>query len=460
MLKCISSVTLVIVLLSRVHAQQTFVKIPIGDIATGFDALKIQALNIDDSVLIASTDTKRKDSPKAYWILPDGNSMKITNSEINGKIFVCLDRIGDSTYFYYLEEQRNYIVLRALVQSNQTGVLINSPKKIVFIGTFLNLFRADDQHLYLVSVVKDKNEIHVVEVSDLVRVSEKIVVPRVDLKTNESPFVFVKEGETPSPVKSASLNKIFQRGHFLYLDIDRIHKLFDIPRKSSFTRIDLQAGTLMEREIIDAERMDFRTYIEDAYIFKISKSRSDGCIVNIYDLESLRVVKTFAIDKSASFAKERAIKRGPLVSHNKESVRDAISNHSSGFITATVLDSGRVILKLGSNHVNIPTLYVPFPHFSLLGAFISAVTIASLAINDPKAVDQYLYVKWDGKDNFTFSDQPVSVDQLIDAYDIGAFTQRIKFTYKAHVPLRNKVIGIYHAVGSPSLDIIRFEVSK
>ncbi|HTJ50008.1 MAG TPA: hypothetical protein VL443_11175 [Cyclobacteriaceae bacterium] len=441
------------------QAQKIISEIPIESIGNLGRDLEIQALEINDSIFIAN-NLRKKEPAKALWILPNGTVRDLSSPVLKNKVFVCINSIGDSTYFYYLEDHTNYVLLKALVQNKQSGEIIISDKSVIFSGDFLNLFKVSGNNLYLISLKKEKNEIHVIEINKLNKLKEQVFVPTLNLLINESPFVFVREGEQLSPHAAESPNKIFQQGHVLYIDIDKDSKKGGTPAKTSFFKLNLLTGQSELNDIIDLEKIQFRTYIQGNYIFKISKSRAVGCIINIYNLDNYRVVKTVTIDEKSKIASNRAIKKDFLKTHDKESVWDAISNTSSAFITATELDSSRIILKLGSHHTitHSPGSYIPIisaiPVLAIIGA---TVRLATLSISEVESVDQYLYLKWNGKDAVVFPDTIESANQKIDAFDIDSFKREISYAYKGYVQSHNKIFGIYQPVAYHSISIMLFE---
>ncbi|HEY8935198.1 MAG TPA: hypothetical protein VIM65_08255 [Cyclobacteriaceae bacterium] len=458
MIKILSTLILLCISL-HAQAQKIISKIPIESIGNVSRDLEIQAFEINDSIFIAN-NLRKKEPAKAVWVLPNGVVRDVSTPILKNKVFVCINSIGDSTYFYYLEDHANYVLLKALIQNKQSGQIVFSDKSVIFIGDFLNLFKVAGNNLYLTSLKKEKNEIHVVEINKLNRLKEQVFAPTVNLSINERPFVFVPEGEQLSPHAAESTNKIFQQGYVLYINIDKDSKKGGTPAKTSILKLNLLTGQSELNDVIDLEKIQFRTYIQGDYLFKISKSRSVGCIINIYSLDNYRVIKTMTINETSKIASNKSIKKDFLKTTDKESVWDAISNTSNTFMTATVLDSARIILKAGSHHTitHTPGNYIPIisaiPLLAIIGA---TVRLATLSISEVESVDQYLYLKWDGKDDIVFPTVTESANHNIDAFDIDSFKMGVNYLYKGYVQGHNKIFGIYQRNDSNSIDILLFE---
>lgn len=426
------------------------------DVVNGNNPLEIQGLVLNDSIFIAGYPTKNGPA-KAFWILPSGQVVKLNSPELKDKLVVALASSGDSTYFYYLEQLKYTISLKAVVQSRQTGTVTSSNKNISFTGSFINIFH-QGKHTYLLSIFKERNEIHLSEIKGMERLDEKFLISAVDLNTNLSTFSFVSENEILSPLAAASPNKIYQQGNFLYIGIDQTKAVGGIP-KTSILKINLKTGESEHRIIIDDSGKQFRTYIENDYIFKITKSRSTGAIISIYNLHDFSLLQTIKINKETAIAQNRAFIKDFFKTTDNESVWDAISNTSSGFIMATSMDSMNFIVRVGSHHLINRSVagYIPvvsaFPVLAIVG---SVARIAALSLSEMESVDHYFYLKWDGKSEPVFADEPVSAIQAIDTYDITMFKQKRKFAYKGYLQAHPKVFGIYQESGSAFLNIILF----
>jgi hypothetical protein len=440
-----------------IQAQIIYSKIPLQDIVNGNNQLGIQGLVLNDSIFMAGYPTKNGPA-KAFWILPSGEVVKLNSPELKNKLVVALASSGDSTYFYYLEQLKYTISLRAVVQSQQTGVITSSNKSISFTGSFVNIFH-QGQHTYLLSIFKERNEIRLSEIKGIERLNETFLISAVDLNTNLSPFSFVSENEILSPLAAASPNKIYQQGNFLYIGIDQTKALDGMP-KTSILKINLNSGESELRIIVDNAGKQFRTYIENDYIFKITKSRSAGAIISIYDLADFSLRQTMKINKETAIAQNRSYKKDFAKTTDKESVWDAISNTSSSFIMATPTDSVNFIVRVGTHHLvdRSGAGFIPVVSAFQVLAIVGAVArVAALSLSEMESVDHYFYLKWDGKNELAYADKPVSAIQAIDTYDITMFKQKRKFEYKGYLQTHSKVFGFYQESGSKFLDIILFE---
>ena len=440
-----------------IQAQINYSKIPLQDIGNGDNQLEIQGLALNDSIFIAGYPTK-KGPTKAFWILPSGEVVKLNSPELKDKLVVALASSGDSTYFYYLEQLKYTISLRAVVQSQQTGAITSSNKSISFTGSFINIFH-QGKHTYLLSIFKERNEIHLSEIKGMERLKETFLISPVDLNTNLSPFSFVSENEILSPHAASSLNKIYQQGNFLYIGIDQTKAVGGMA-KTSILKIDLKTGASELRIIVDNSGKQFSTYMENDYIFKITKSRSAGAIISIYNLADFSLHQTMKINKETAIAQSRSFKKDFVKTTDKESVWDAISNTSSGFIMATPMDSMNFIVRLGSHHLidRSGAAFIPVVSaFQVLAIVGSVARVAALSLSEMESVDHYFYLKWDGKNEPVFADKPVSAIQAIDTYDITMFKQKRKFEYKGYLQTHSKVFGFYQETGSTFLNILLFE---
>ncbi len=449
--------TLLLIVVSHfIQAQIVYSKIPLKDIANKNNQLEVLGLVLNDSIFIASYPTKTEPA-QAFWILPSGEAVKLNSPELKDKLVVALASVGDSLYYYYLEQLKYTISLKAVVQSRQTGTIISSNRSISFTGSFVNIFH-QGKHTYLLSIFKERNEIHLSEIKGMERLNEKFLISTVDLNANSSPFSFVSENEILSPRAAASPNKIYQQGDFIYIGIEQA-KAVDGTPKTSILKINIKTGEPELRIIVDNSGKQFKTYIENDYIFKVTKSRSSGVIISIYNLHDFSLNQTMKINEETAIAQNRSFKKDFVKTTDKESVWDAISNTSSGFIMATPIDSMNFIIRIGSHHLidRSGAAFIPIISAVPVLAIVGAVAkIAVLSVSEMESVDHYLYLKWDGKSQPVFADKPVSAIQAIDTYDVAMFKQKKKFEYKGYLQSHSKVFGIYHESGSAFVNIILF----
>lgn len=441
-----------------VQGQTMHAEIPLKDIVSRNNQLEMQGLEFNDSIFIAGYSSKNEPA-KAFWILPSGKVVKLDSQDFGNKLIVGLATSGDSIYFYYLEQIKNYTLLKAVVQNLHTGTITTSNKNIVFNGTFVSMFRLG-KHVYLLSILRDQNEIYLSEIRAMERLRQISLAGRLDLNTNPSPFSFVSENEILSPLAAASPNKIYQKGSFIYVGIDKSKIRDGTPAMTLILKINIRTGESEVRTIIDTSGKQFRTYIYNDYIFKITKSRSSGAIITIYDLGDFSIKKSLIIDKETAMAKNRSFKKDFAKTIDKESVWDAVSNNANGFITAISTDSTNFIIRVGSHHVVdrsgagfIPILS-QYPILAIVGAM---ARITALSLSEPESVDQYLYLTWDGINGPAFADQPRSAIQAVDAYEVEKFKRNSSFKYKGYLQRHSKTFGIYLEPGSASVNIILFK---
>jgi hypothetical protein len=440
-----------------IQAQTIHCKIPIQDIGKSYGQLQIQGLVLNDSIFLAGHSAK-KEPTKAVWVLPSGSIVKVESPELKKKLIVALSSSGDSTYFYYLEQSKNYISLRAVVQNRRTGIVITTDKSINFAGSFVNIFHAGN-HTYLLSIFKEKNEIHLTELKGMERLNAKFLASPIDLNTDASSFSFVSENETLSPNASSSPNKIYQQNNFIYVGIDKATTIDASLAKTSILKINLETGVSEVGTIVDYSKKQFRTYIKSNYIFKITKSRSNGAVISIYNLHDFTLLQTMQINEAATMAKNRSFKKDFTKTTDKESVWDALSNNAGAFITASSTDSLNFIIRVGSHHFVtrsgagfIPVL-TAFPILAIAGAI---ARVAALSLSEMESVDHYLYLTWDGKSEPIFSNKPISAVQAIDTYDVDSFKQKRRFEYKGYLHGNSKIFGIYQEAFSKVADVIVF----
>jgi hypothetical protein len=440
------------------HAQIIHSKIPISDIGNTDQQLEIQGLLLNDSIFVAGHSAK-KEPTKAFWILPSGKVNKIDSRELKNELIVGFETSGDSVYFYYLEQHKGYVMLAAVMQSRQTGIVTPKNKKIVFTGSFVNIFHSGKQ-TYLLSMVQEKNEIHLVEITGMKRLDETVLISPFDLYANASPFNFISESETPSPRAAASPNKIYHRGDFIYLCMDKTTSNSESPAKTSILKINLKTRESTNSALIDNSKQQFSTYIQNDYIFKITKSRSRGIVLTIHNLHDFSLSQTFTINEEAEIAQNKSFKKDFTKTTDKESVWDAVSNNSRGFVTATPVDSMNFIIRLGAHHTinRSGAGFIPvFSAFPILAIVGTVAKVVALSLSETESVDQYLYLVWDSKNKPVFIDKPMSAMQAVDVYDVASFKQGRNYEYKGYLQEKEKIFGIYRESGSMQVDIILFK---
>lgn len=455
MIKFLLSLSLLI-FVADIKAQQTLSKIPLSTIAKPGAKLDIQALSLNDSILIVSNSFNPNDLSKAFWISPTGKLSDLIKADFKNKLIVGITNSGDSTYFYYLEKSNQNIILSALVQSRISGGTVTSTNKIRFIGEFISLFM-EGKKLYLLSIQNEKNGIHLIELDKMNTVTEKVFISPANLSANQAPFIFVPEKSTVSPREAKSPNKIFQEGNLLYVVIDKDGS----SSKTSILKLDLTSGELENNSIDDSLKKGYQTYIGNNYFFKITKDRSSGCRINIFDLQDSHPIQSINIDKHSEIATNKAIKRGYMDTYYKETVWDAIANNGDGFITVSSLDSDHFIFKVGSHHIqkqstgpNVPVIFA----FPVLGLFGAIARFATFKLEEVGSIDHYFYLIWDRRTTPRFDFNNFStIDQIIDNYEIEQWKMKTKFQYKDYVSARTKTIGIYLETGSDVIDIISFK---
>jgi hypothetical protein len=245
--------------------------------------------------------------------------------------------------------------------------------------------------------------------------------------------------------------------------VDKTKTYDGTPAMTAILKINLETGEMTNRVIFDRSGEQFTTYVERDYIFKMIKSRAEGAVITIYNLHTFKLCKTFKIVKETPLAKNRAFLKDFTRTVEYGSAWDAISNTSTGFITATSTDSINYTIRVGAHRAitksNSP--FIPLlPSYPILFFAGTALRVLTYSPAQIESVDKYFYLTWNTVNEPVFSDKPSSTGQAIDAYDLSLFKQKRTFEYRGYIQRASDVLGIYKETGSAFVDILSFQTNR
>lgn len=270
------------------QAQSIHSKIPVNELSNLYAGLHLQGLVLNDSLFVAAPSNK-KGPTRAFWILPSGEVVHINSPELKNKSFVSLAGVGDNIFFYYLEQLKNGIFLRANAQNRQTSLVTTDKALVPVHGSFVSIFPFN-KAWYLLSVLDSTNEIHMSTIQGMEKVKHTVIKSPFPLTTGTSPFTFISQDAMVTPLLAASSNKIYQQNRYLYITMDQ-KASGGKKAQTSLLKVNLETGETETRIFIESSKKYFSTFIYDRYLFKITKSRASGAVISIHSLDDYSLLQ-------------------------------------------------------------------------------------------------------------------------------------------------------------------------
>ncbi len=431
---------------------------------------KVQGCVLKDSIFISYSDAIQEEALfKTILILPDGSYKALNLPELKDRIFLGAAGFNDSLYFYYLKKIQKSIYIKTVVLSKSTGKRTSPnwqfelPEKIL--GTFT------DNGLYVLYTEKNG------QVVRLAHLKGCSIHQTTDYKLTRNPFskskpsvALIHDGANVTPAEAEARTKIYFTKKQILGSIDEGETFYSNPDgtdthvngKTTFFRMD-STGYNDTKLIPDNSGKKFSTFIYGGYLYKVVKDK--GFQVSIYDWDvNDTFIKSFAINKQSSFKDETAYVRDDKARRlfNDRTVWEAMDNGGNPFITVHPIDSGNVILKIGT-HTQVKSSSIPV--VSGLGAVVTlisaAAVISNYALDKGESVDHYFYLKGNPITGFTYTNDTGILDQRLDLYEVFNVEKKqkpLEFKFKGYLKGGDFTYAIYQfAKGAKELKIIRFK---
>lgn len=400
---------------------------------------------------------------KSYWIHADGTQKEIDLKPIEDKALIAVSTLGDSVYYYYLEESKKTFVIRAWVWSSQTGSGKTSGMQIDLPGKLFGNY-IDQGSLYLVCALKGSYSLRLVQIQGMQVYKETNFSLSFDLGKNKKAAVsYFSPGAMATTSQASASIKITKEENTIWITADEPMRDYDRTVeesslfKTSVVRLDPATGQASTKVFFDPSHNYFNSTLFDGNLYRVLQD--DGLRMDVFNFEngkkvhSMKMPSTVDHDQDMAYSRlgsKRTISKRPVV-------RQIVKSSFPNFVIADSTSSNEVVLTLGTYAQDTPGAVPVVPTFGLIGALISLASTVAIHELSSGYLYHYFYLKGTIDSGFHFTNETNLTRQRIDEYEIKQQAEKIVFKYKGYLADSSGVYAIYQQAKSPHIQILKFE---
>lgn len=446
-------------------AQQLITEIPLGSKS---DLIDISGMALDSGIFISVKyrPTKNSAMRKANYLMAADGTVKVTDlQKIDGKFLFAITTVGDSTYYYFLEEKRKAISVQAWVQHKKTGDGKIHPAEMNVPGRLYANY-TENGALYLVCAEKKSYSLRLIQLKGMRVEKESNFALPLDLSWNKSnTFSFFRNGPMTSLAQASATVKFIKEGNTIWITIDEPQPLsvldtnVPIICKTTVVEVNLATGESSTKIFMDSMGGSFTSTVTKGMLIRLFLFHDKGFGGECFDLKSGKKVHDFgpltlpATDSayfrhsSKQFVRKQPDSRGFSV----EKV--------SYFITIdTVRADGDLVLTVGMTGQPGSMGSSFIPGAGIVGAM--AILVATTAIrdlSDGPNLYWYYYAKGSFQNGFKVMPEVTFARQQMDEYEFSQLKKEIRFDYRGYLSGEHHVFAFYRTVKGERIQVYRFE---
>jgi hypothetical protein len=400
-----------------------------------------------------SKNTIQVTGTQCFWITATGNR-EVELPELKGLPVFAIGGT-DSTYYYFLKEEKKGAFVGALAVKGNARKLSN---QTIELATLLYGSYVENGHLLLLTAEKAGYSLLLLEYDGLNLVKKTRFPLSFELgKFKKSRVSFYNAAVPALPVDVVSPIKIVKDKACIWICIDdRTSRSPDDPNlqfKTNVTRFDLTTGQASNRIFTESSGYFFNSIVYKDHLYRVVQE--NGFRFEVFSLASGS--KVFSHTRPVVQANKVPIvwinRNGKSLTVNKMNEKYfGLPPRLEAFVMVDSVDNGGVIVSLGL-HNEISPRVPGVPSFGLMGVLVPLV--ATVAIREtgegPHFYDYMHFLVKDWKQDF-FNDRLLR-RQRIDDFETSLRT----LSFKGYVHTPGNSFGIYIDVNSNKLSVLCFD---
>jgi hypothetical protein len=438
--------------------------------------LDLSALVLGDSIFLNYTENLVGGSTiagRASWIRPDGSVSP--DKHIKGLTDVV--PYGSDLYYYYFEETKETVKLRASVQKIGLHQFFTPENSIDLPeGSLIGSFKKGN--IFLVTINNKTNEIIITEIEKLDVISQKrYALPfKISDFYSNSDFAALFEANSP-------LSTFYGYQPFKVIIDSAVQMVFDLPKRKPGGSVEINETLVLtpaennqlkittlkaDKPVVKpgfqtgpnrvpAKTIPISSYVIDGKLFRVYNS-AKLYKLTVTDIATDSIISTKEL-KSETENFKGYIRYGR---ENGVSDRQTVSSimratTSTAILNVTSTAPGKYIIQWGTyyddNGVG-PVILNP------IGLLVTVVWTAANQLRPGPGIARYFYYEWDAFSN-TYRPIENASDFLrikIDDYEIADIRNNdAHIRFKEYIEYRNGVLAIYHDKKKEEIKLVYFE---
>lgn len=391
----------------------------------------------------------------------DGKTRELGLKHTEKTSLIDVRESGDTTWFYYLSGKKSALNLKAMIYNRVTNDNIWLDDEIEIVGQILAISN-DAEALSIITYDKELNQLEVLQVNRFKQIYHRLFVVPIDLSRDYMNFSFIQNDDWASIEQGTAKFKMYIRNNKLIMSIDYtfLESTYTKPQ-TMILLFDLQNGTQTIKNFETKIRSTFRSFIYKDILYRAYASKK------LFQLEVLKLStgemvheKKIVLDTALrnSFVYLRNGKTNRII--KKETLYKMMTASDAWEPAVVVLpgsDSFRTTIMWSSYYTDHNPIAVIMTH-PMVDMIISSIVVSAiLQLREPPGLSRYFYVTSDcRKGIITDSLSLKSQREIIDSYELAMDLQRIFFTYKSYLSLRNKPVALYYSERTQKLKLVLF----
>jgi hypothetical protein len=439
-----------LVLLFSCH--QVFGQDMVLDLAINKDSfLKLRGFASGDSAFL---DVPQAAKPTSYWISPRG-VRQVSLPEFQTFPFFAVGRT-DSTYYYFVKEEKKKVFLSALVVKDGFQKL---SKATVALQTRLFGHFVENGTLYLLTAEKSGYQLRLIGFEGLKQVADQVFSLSFDLgKFKKTGVSFYDGSATTMPSDVTKPIKIRKEKNVLWMTVDEIRNEYQQPpypmNKTTVVRLDLQTGQSSTYIFSEESNAPFGSVVHSGILYRLVSG--DPYRLDVFHIESGKRLqshskKQFSTDNAPVFW---TVRNGASLFVTKTATKGFNVDWGSAFVMVDSVDQGGVLATLGVKQIKQSGFPIIAPSMVLGLAAALTVTLASAVIRElgeDSEIYQYVHFLFKDGEQKIFSTLATR-RQRIDEYEL-----EIRPTFKGYLHTSDESYGVYILSKYTQLKVVRFE---
>lgn len=408
-----------------------------------------------DSILLSyEVYLNGRNNTQSKWITHDS---KAVNDLFSIDILQIMQH-GNKRYYYFLEEKKQLLTLKALVEDSEVNSRKESEKSIQLPeGILLGHFT--EENLFIINFNKKENRISITEVKGMEMVSQKVYnIPlnvanylKLDLE-----FGIFDENNPINTFRGKKIIKFIKSEH-LQIVIDKDSKQDGVYGQTMILTLG-KDGTVQYNSIPSDGTGRFSSFLIENKLFRINTS-GKSFIMTVWDLESKsRIgIKEIFKGKETFNVFVRGGKNNFI--SNQQTITNMMKGANVSFPTISVIKSeGRYIVQCGT-YYEPDGVMGPGALNPVAGIIKMAAGTLILQAMDPPGVSQYFYCEFDPTTSaYNYANESSSfLRKIIDEYEISCAAKKITFVKKNYIAYKKGILASYLTEEGKNLELVYFE---
>jgi len=398
-----------------------------------------------------------------YHVGSNGVTRSANLEAIKDKVLFALAIQADSSFYYFLEENKKTVMIRSLAVHRGNGKGQISNRHIDLPGRLYGTY-VENGDLFLLCALKGSFTLRLAQVHGMQLLKETNFVLPFDLGRNKRATVsFVERGSMENLGQSTASIKIFRERQCIWIAVDEPFPSLEPPVaesaifKTSIIKLDLATGESSNRVFFESARVPFSSTVFNNTVYRIVNE--NGIRVDMIDFETSKTLHTYRLLTNIESKPMLTSRSASALTVKREPMEKSFfASMQPSFIMADTLENGNLILTIGKYFQEGPAFY-PVAAFGMVGVIASS--IVSMALRDLTEGPfefSYLYLTGSREKGFALVESPKHIRRVIDDYELQKQTEQ-KIKYKGYISDHTGVYGIYKIVKSENILVVKYSMS-